>query len=265
MNKLKINVDRPKMSSNEISNKMNFENILISHKIMAKPFYKSTWFFGVTGLATISLIAASVYTLNQEGDELHHSSQIANNVSVLKNEVNLIENNVIELNINEPVKKDQPIENKITLNTKSSKVERNAVKNKSIKQESPVINDKRVSEPISKVANESLNEIPKTFSFIDLHPRISGKIDGAITKSELMNDNGLTTNSDVEIISFQLHLVEGMTSRVFDSEGNKLNSEMKLAIEKINVGEEVYFEKIKGKATTGEIFRLSPIRYVLLN
>jgi hypothetical protein len=40
---------------------------------------------------------------------------------------------------------------------------------------------------------------------------------------------------------------------------------MKLAIEKINVGEEVYFEKIQGKATTGETFRLSPIKYVLLN
>ena len=62
-----------------------------------------------------------------------------------------------------------------------------------------------------------------------------------------------------------MHLIDGFKSRVFDSEGNKLNSEMKLAIENVNVGEEVYFEKIKGKATTGEIFCLSPIRYVLLN
>ncbi len=266
MNKLKINVDRPKMSSKDISNRMNFEDILSGHNLMAKPFYKSAWFFGVTGLATISLIAGSVYTLNQEGDELYRNYQITDNSLSIKEEVNLVEDKVIELKLSKTVNSEQPIENKPTLKTVNSEAEISINTNNNLVQDSKKVEANKIeSKPVSKVANESVNDIPKTFSFMDLHPRISGKIDGVITKGELLDDNGLTTNTDVEIISFQLHLVEGMTSKVFDSDGNKLNSEMKLALEKVNVGEEVYFEKIKGKATTGEIFRLSPIRYILLN
>ena len=266
MNKLKINVDRLKMSSKDISSRMDFEDILLSHKIMAKPFYKSAWFFGVTGLATVSLIVGSMYTLKQEGDELYRNIQIVDNVSkITDTENNLINNKEIELNLNETTKIEKPIDNKTTLKIISNETEKIITINNSTEFQKNSKEDAVDSNPISEVENESINEVPKTFSFIDLHPRISGKFDGTITKDELMNDEGLTTNSDVEIISFQLHLIEGMTSKVFDSKGNKLNSEMKLAIENVNVGEEVYFEKIKGKAHTGEIFRLSPIRYVMLN
>jgi len=265
MNKLKINVDRPKMSSKDISNRMNFEGVLSSHKIMAKPFYKSTWFFGVTGLATVSLIAGSMYTLNQEGDELYRDLEVADMIPLIRKEVDLTENKIVKLNLNEVINTEQPIEEKTTLKKESLKTEKKNRDHSLGQLSSEVVADDIKPEPVSKVANESLNELPKTFSFMDLHPRISGKLDGGITKGELMNDNGIITNSDVKIISFQLHLVNGMTSKVFDSNGNKLNAEMKLAIEKVNVGEEIYFEKIKGKATTGEVFRLSPIKYVLLN
>jgi hypothetical protein len=40
---------------------------------------------------------------------------------------------------------------------------------------------------------------------------------------------------------------------------------MKSAIKNIGTGDEIYFENIDGKATTGEVIRLSPIRYILLN
>ena len=104
-----------------------------------------------------------------------------------------------------------------------------------------------------------------TFSLIDLYPRISGKINGNITKSELLNDNGLITNSDIEVVSFELHMIDGSGGKVFTNSGNLLTQEMKSAIKKIGAGDEIYFEKINGKATSGEIIRLSPIRYILLN
>lgn len=100
---------------------------------------------------------------------------------------------------------------------------------------------------------------------MDLYPRISGRINGGITKEELLNEDGLVTNSDIKIISFQLHLIDGTGGKVFESRGNVLNTEMKIAINHINVGEEIYFEKIDGKSISGEVVRLSPLRYVLLN
>jgi len=258
MNKLKINVDRPIMSSKDISNQMNFEDILTNHKIMAKPFYKSTWFFGVTGLATISLIAGSVYSLNKEGDELYHQAQFTESVPF---EVEKVNPKIIALYTDSDKEIQKPIDKKSTLITK---------KKTKLENEPEIItpnsvNDDLIEEEVSKVKNESLNEIPKTFSFIDLHPRISGKLDGKITKEELIDEKGLVTASDVEIISFQLHVVNGMGSNVFDSNDNMLSSEMKSALKNVNVGEEIYFEKIQGKATTGEILHLLPIRYVLLN
>ena len=47
MSKLKINLDRPNMSSSDIAKKMNFDQLMVNHTIMSKPFYKTPWFYGV--------------------------------------------------------------------------------------------------------------------------------------------------------------------------------------------------------------------------
>jgi len=258
MRKVKINLDRVGISSEDITKRMNFEDILVHQKIMAKPFYKSTWFFGVTGLATVSLIAGSMYAVKPEGDNLIKENVLTDNLLLKKDAVPIIEvvkseSKKEELDKNKPTKKEiEPIEKTSTLSTITNQKPYTEI------EVSESIIDDKVTEVVAV-------EKPKTFSYIDLYPRISGKLNGNITKEQLLNDEGLVTNSDVKIVSFQLHLVDGTGGKVYEGNGNTLNSEMKSAIGEINVGEEIYFEKIDGKATTGEIVRLLPLRYVLLN
>jgi len=256
MSKIKINVDRPGISSEEIGRKMNFEEILAHQKVMAKPFYKSAWFYGVTGVASVTLIASTMYSLSAEGDKLTQNHYITDNPVLLnlkipdskkskKEEIN---------NENKINKKETLIEEKITLKI---------VENKELTQveEISISEGNCITEKDITVETET----KEVFSFIDLYPRIAGRLNGVISKNELLNDEGLVTNANVKIVSFQLHLVDASGGKVFESKGNTLNEEMKTAINTIGVGEEVYFEKIDGQASTGEIVRLSPLRYVLLN
>ncbi|MFL5729401.1 MAG: hypothetical protein ACJ75J_07925 [Cytophagaceae bacterium] len=60
----KINMDRKKISSEEIASKRNFEDLLKAHK-KRRPFYLSFWFIGLAGLSLLSIIAISTYRTEQ--------------------------------------------------------------------------------------------------------------------------------------------------------------------------------------------------------
>ena len=56
MKNRKINLDRPRIDSKEIQAHKDFNQVFENFNTMSKPFYKSTWFFGTTGLASLGLI-----------------------------------------------------------------------------------------------------------------------------------------------------------------------------------------------------------------
>ena len=62
MDNRKMNLDRSPVSSEQIQAKQNFDAILSNYKLLKKPFYKSKWFWGTTGLATFGLV--TVFGLN---------------------------------------------------------------------------------------------------------------------------------------------------------------------------------------------------------
>ena len=102
--------------------------------------------------------------------------------------------------------------------------------------------------------------------FSSLMPRIGGKINGSISREELFDNKGITTESDVSIIHFELHLIDGLGGEMqMTEESNQLNEEMKAALDRINQGETIYFYNIKGKTEDGTVVRLNPLRYVLMN
>jgi len=257
MNKIKINLDRKGISSKEILEKMDFDQLLDNHMILSKPFYKTKWFYGVTGLATVTLIVSSAYSINMEGDKIQSKQKLLSNIvpHVLMKDHQNMKNVLIEKEEKENIpiieqKQIKPIEKTNTfenLKTKESTSKKEITLEVKIKKE------------------ESVDENKKVFNMLDLYPRISGKLNGSITKEELFNDEGLKTNTEIEIISFELHLVDGVGGKVFSNKGNTLNTEMKTALTKVSSGGEIYFEEINGQAPTGEILRLSPLRYVLLN
>jgi len=262
MNNFKINIDRPKISTTDVKSKMNFEQVLKSHQLMSLPFYKTTWFLGTTGLATITLVATTIYGFENKtiSDDLSKKSKVITSVPpiIVQNQEPQEEKINTEINkINE-----LPIEKKSTFIKQTTNQK---PLNINISTKDKVILDVE-TETVSDVSMISESEgVNKVFNYFDFHPRISGKVNGDITKNELFDDKGLVTNTNVEVIHFELHLVDGGGGKVFEENGHLLTSEMKEAIENVEIGDEIYFEDIQGVSKKGEKVRLNPLRYTILN
>lgn len=78
MNNRKMNLDRPKISSEEIRSRQNFDQILGNLKVPHKPFYKKTWFWGTTGLATVAVaIGLTAFVNNKTSIDENNSTLVS--------------------------------------------------------------------------------------------------------------------------------------------------------------------------------------------
>ena len=71
--KKKININRPEITSEEITKGKNFDSILKQHTILSKPLYKKPWFLSSVIVATVAVIA-TVVLLNNESKNIKQES-----------------------------------------------------------------------------------------------------------------------------------------------------------------------------------------------
>lgn len=281
MKNRKINLDRPRIDSKEIQSHKDFNQVLENFNAMSKPFYKSTWFFGTTGLASLGLIIGGTIAFQAPDNQVTDWNVLTSEAPPA---MTVPDNSIIALNTNfddtssdlakETLKPysnhqlEKPIENEqnktlydntSTLNENTETTERT---NLEVPESTDEVGEELVANDKSIVGEE---EERKVFNRIDMSPRISGKLDGRISRKELLDVNGLTTAADVDVISFELHLIDGYGGRVLKEESNQLNADMRSAIDRVLVGETIYFENIMGQSKGGEVVRLNPLRYTLLN
>lgn len=263
MKNRKINLDRPTIDSKEIQAGMNFGQLMVGYQAMSKPFYKTNWFFGTTGLASIGLIVGGTFAF-QSPDENEKMEQVQLITDAPPPEIVTQdkEEELFVLNA-ETFETFDDKKEEVVINKNKSKHEKIVTplveKNDEIIPEIPVTDEVKKTVVVEQPQNK--NE----FNVIDLTPRINGKMNGTITREDLLDNKGITTGSDVSIIHFELHLIDGLGGKVFEEESNQLNQDMKTALHRIGKGETIYFENIKGKTSDGRVVRLNPLRYVLLN
>jgi len=258
MKNRKINLDRPQVDSKEIQAGMNFGLVMTSYQVMSKPFYKSNWFFGTAGLASIGLIVGGTFAFQDpnESDKLLNEQLLSD----APPEVSTPENKLLAINTTgQPAELDNETVLTIPIQPKHDKIIT------PIDQTNEnVISEEQISDVSEEQPKIDLLQT-KNFSSMDLSPRINGKLHGDITREDLFDNKGITTGSDVSIIHFELHLIDGLGGKVFEEESNQLNQEMRTALTNLTKGETIYFENIKGKTSDGKVVRLNPLRYVLLN
>lgn len=269
MKNRKINLDRPQLNADEIMSGKNFESVVRNHQIMSKPFYKQSWFFGTTGIASLGLIIGGTLAF-QNSTENQVSTDMLNTDAPPN--LTVPDNNFIVMNPRTTQSFDDIAKRTIVIN----------LENTTPIEETPTLLDNptktNVTESLVDVATENTNEIitPQvpivenndviaSNPSMDINPRISNKMGGSITRNELLDNKGITTEGDVNIIHFELHLIDGLGGKVFAEEGNQLNEDMKNALESVGQGETIYFENIRGKVKNGGEVRLNPLRYVLMN
>ncbi len=77
MEKHKINLDRPEISSEEIKAKQNFDQIIKNYHVTPKSFLQKGWFWGTVGLASIAAVTVFTFTsLNSSEVEEGKEKQI---------------------------------------------------------------------------------------------------------------------------------------------------------------------------------------------
>ncbi|MFT5823018.1 MAG: hypothetical protein ACI8ZM_004277 [Crocinitomix sp.] len=268
MKNRKINLDRPQLNADEIMTGKNFESVVRNHQMMSKPFYKQSWFFGTTGIASLGLIIGGTLAF-QNSTENQVSTDMLNteappNLTVPDNNF-IVMNPRAEQSIDDLARKTivinleniTPIEEKPTLDNPT---ETNVIEN--LADVATDKTDEIIRREVPVIEN---NNLVTSNPSLDINPRISNKMGGSITRNELLDNKGITTEGDVNIIHFELHLIDGLGGKVFAEEGNQLNEDMKDALESVGQGETIYFENIRGKVKNGGEVRLNPLRYVLMN
>ncbi|MBK6524385.1 MAG: hypothetical protein IPO32_07350 [Crocinitomicaceae bacterium] len=262
MKNRKMNLDRPPLDQKEIQMGMNFGQLMVSYQAMSKPFYKTKWFFGTAGMASIGLIVGGTFAF-QSSDKTMDSQ--ANLTITDSPPISLAEHSekqeLFALNYTESPVFEETKQTEFT-STKEAKHDK---KNTPLSIPEPLLISSQEQVNTDLNSKDESAEVKNTSEPIDLTPRINGRANGDITREDLLDNKGLTTNADVSIIHFELHLIDGLGGKVFEEESNQLNKEMKEALKNVNQGEMIYFENIKGKTAEGHVVRLNPLRYVLLN
>ncbi|MFD1553188.1 hypothetical protein DNU06_15110 [Putridiphycobacter roseus] len=264
MDNYNIKLDRPKLTSEEIVQRKDFDTLMNNHEIIKRPFRKSPWFFGVTGMATIGLLLGGVYTFTSSS---HKPEEQA--LQIVKNDSPKLEAKLVSLEVMEPAPEkvlamQSPHENKRELKKVKNEKKNNydntntLIENtvKPMVEEPAVQKEKKPSEPLDKSANVRSG-------YLDNHPRINGKIGGKLKMSEVENNFNILTDSEIEVLSFELHVVTEFGAKVYQNNSNALTNEMKNAILKQGVNSEIYFENIQGDVGGGKKMRLSPLKYSL--
>jgi hypothetical protein len=263
MKNRKMNIDRPQIDSKEIQAGMNFGQLMVGYQAMSKPFYKSNWFFGTTGLASIGLIVGGTFAFQSPDEQEHVNTDLLSDSP--PPEITVPQNTLLAVSSGTSVAPEELMPETIQI-TKENQVTDDKKPTPLIEDESEKIEvdeqvltlnvtETAVDHSDTKTGNETL----------DLTPRINGIMNGDITREDLFNNKGITTGSDVSIIHFELHLIDGLGGKVFEEESNQLNDDMKNALLNTGKGETIYFENIKGRTSDGRVVRLNPLRYVLLN
>lgn len=73
-----MNLDRPNLNSEQISAKQNFDQVLSKHLLSKPPVWKSPWFWGSTGLASIGIaLFFSVNYLNSQNETHDKTNTLA--------------------------------------------------------------------------------------------------------------------------------------------------------------------------------------------
>ncbi len=264
MNNYNIRQDRPRLSSEEIAQRKDFDSLLNNYQIMKKPFYKSPWFFGITGMATVGLLIGTSYSFTDSPSELTESADIAENVPPPEEKPKTIYLASMETPLESTSKETIPEKTTEIQLKKKKTYDKTSTLNDEPQKELISQNDTQ-EEPALKPVSRLGEETPATNSIgLANHPRILGKIGGAMSINDIDEGLSISTDSKIPIASFELHITTEFGAKVFASQSGQLTSEMVRALKQNYINNEVYFENIRGQIGSDRTIALQPLKYTLV-
>lgn len=254
MDKIKTVLDRNPIASETIRSKQDFEKVLAGYKMLKPTVWKSTWFYGTAGLATIAIVVAAV--LYNPEDQ----TSVKNKVPVAQNEkMNVVDNIVLSTT---SINNTQPTVNE---RFESSNVAPKMNVRPSNRVEKTIV---PVAEKTDIPFTEDVQEIkpPAAAKKPNMLPNIAGYFDGEIPINEFCNQNGILVNDDLAVISFTIQYYNGRESIENTIKGNVIPFDVCENVAKTSLNGMVFITQIKaehrvsGRITTLNSMNLTPTK-----
>lgn len=252
MNNFKINIDRKKLDPEYIQSKQNFNEVLNQVAIANTSIFKSTWFYGTVGLATIAVIITV---------SLSNSQNPSNDKIITKDKISAQKPNTPLLASVTPTNKvvydSAPVihkKPKVQRNVKKAEVNTRQTEPLPQPVETTIVEER---EPVymvdgRQVTKEQLQELqnqkkikPKSYM-----PNFSGVYNGEIAYSNMCGGE-LRVNDDVKISSFSIQYSSRYGDKTHHVDGNVLPESVCREIRELNIDQMIYVTNIIGRDSLG--------------
>jgi hypothetical protein len=267
MEKTKTVLDREPLNSEYINSRQDFSKVVSGYKALKPPFWKSAWFYGTAGLATIAIVT-SVVLYNPDTDNMSSIQQKAVATPVIK----------------EPTKKKvEPKRNYIAQvsNTDNQLVQTNDRPGSDTEPDQVATVESDVNEvidepqPNDQIANNSnssgqnrreADNGPGSSGTPNMLPNIAGVYFGEIPYFKLCGNSGMEVNNDLAIISFKVQYYIGRESIEREIKGNRIPSDLCEDISRNSMGNTVFFtdiraeHRVSGRTTHLNSMHLIPVK-----
>ena len=259
MKKIKTLVDREPLGSDYIASKQNFESVCTQVKQLT-PTWKTPWFYGPIGLATLA-ICISVVTVHSSSA----SEKTVPTKEVLTKKSSDVLKDVVKVAQNEEVEVTPEI---LAVTEKSTEPKKEPeTKSVAIAKTDEVIG---ITEPENNIPSkvvETINPtvVKRTVAKDNRFPHIAGYFTGEMPVELLFDADGIQLRDGYKIISYDLNFYNGKANIVQSYIGNVIPSDLKIIMENYNVGNMVFITNIKAIDQSGRIFVLPAINYKLVD
>ena len=264
MEKIKVILDRKKVPSEEIASRQDLNSVLKDASTNV-PIWKSGWFYGSVGLASVAIVAITA-TWNQSANVDTANERVLT--------ASLTDSNVITA-VHEAIQKPEPVvlataekkEETAEMDVKNAPVVKPDDK-KVVSQEEELVED--VSEeilestPVSEtsVAPKTTPSIAKVNGVVNKMPNIAGVYYGPIAIEKLCSDNRISSSPDIEITSFKINYNTMDGDVVKSVSGDIIPEDICSQLKRWNLNSTVFITEIRGVSSHGEIMMLSSMSLI---
>lgn len=255
MKKIKTIIDREPVSSDYIASKQDFNNVVKQVEQLKSPVWKSGWFYGPIGMASVA-VTISIARIDTTEAKTEVSERI---IAQKEDPPSMREESIQVLNIEEtsPQKREKP-----DIPTNEEAIEA-PIEEKNTHLPTIVSNREADQQTVEKKSEYPVYEEKPTVKRISTIPHIGRNYTGNIAISELAQP--ITVNEMVEVVEFSIHFntLNGTDSR--HVQGNQIPEDVIESIKKYNNGYMFFINDIKGKKVDGAIISLLSMNFTATN
>ena len=245
MKTTKINLDRPKISSEEIEKKQDLTKVLEGAKASKPGVLSNVWFYGVVGASC----AAAIWFY----------TGIKSNTSRPSDENRIAKTSVLSFN-NSPNITQKSNQNQAKIEATTSNKKKQAELITSTSSSGIPLQENKI-EPSSSIKKITPNLSSKKLLGV---PNIGGIHSGSIKGSELIKWNTIESGTNELIKSFMIGYFNGTTDVMEFVSGNQLSEKLKHDIVAYNTGEMIFFTEMYSTDSEGKIHMLPSINLRIL-